>query len=230
MNPFWSATTPDGTKLDYACSILQKAIRRGEETAAIWATKQIYLGKKAKRYGCDLWRKLYIYAAEEVGLADIIMPLRLTDLERIADRIAVTSTDEVTSNADMLYYVMAVLILCRARKSRGCNEAGHWFEHNTYTPPSPEELDAMVKTDQPKPSDPQFLDDCKDMHTSEGHGMGRHKSECLCAGDSCAYPGVGLDHFLTRGTILENHSDERGMELPDGSFLGKELPGGGFQR
>jgi len=143
------------------------------------------------------------------------MPLRLTDLERCAERLAGNGQrDGVTKHADLLYYIMAVKILCRVKKSRGVNEAGHWFNKNlTYTPPTMEELERDLVEDQPKPSDPVLLDDSKDCHTSAGRQMGR-----------------GMDHFLERGAILENHSDVRGMELPDGRFLGKELPGGGFQR
>jgi replication-associated recombination protein RarA len=125
MNPFWNATTPDKTKLDLACSILQKAIRRGEETAAVWAIKEIYRGKKQKLFGCDIWRKLYIYAGEEVGLADNLMPLRLQDLEYASKRIAMTANTEcVTKDADLLYLIMAVMILCRVKKSQPRRE-GH---------------------------------------------------------------------------------------------------------
>src|SRR5208337_513189 len=211
MNPYWSAETPDKTKLDYAVSMLQKCIRRGREADAIYLLKQLYHGRKQKLFACDIWRKLYIYAGEEVGLADILMPLRLTDLERCAERVAGNGQrDGVTKHADLLYYIMAVKILCRVKKSRGVNEAGHWFNKNlTYTPPTMEELERDLAEDQSKPSDPALLDDSKDCHTSAGRQMGR-----------------GMDHFLERGAILENVSDVRGMQLPDGTFLGKELPGG----
>jgi len=144
---------------------------------------------------------------------------RLLDLEQCAKRVATNGDSQVvTKNADLLYLIKAVKILCRVKKSRGVNEAGHWFNENlTYMPPTMAELEADLAADQPKPTDPQFLDDCKDIHTTEGKAMGR-KGE------------AGKAHFLERGTILENQSDVRGMELPDGSFLGKELPGGRFVR
>jgi replication-associated recombination protein RarA len=126
MNPFWSAKTPDGTKLDLAVSMLQKCVRRGREADAIYLVKQLYHGGKQRLFACDIWRKLYIYAGEEVGLADILLPMRLQDLERSADRIAASGQqDGVTKDADLLYLIMAVMILCRVKKSRMTGNASH---------------------------------------------------------------------------------------------------------
>lgn len=201
MKPYWSAHTPDGTKLDYAVSMLQKCVRRGREKDAVYLIKQLYHGRKRKMFNCDIWRKLHIYAAEDVGLADILMPMRLADLERAADRIAVTGQhDGVTRNADLLYLIMAVMILCRVKKSRAAVNASHWFDKNPYTPPTEEALDGAFDADQEKPSDPVLLDDANDMHTSEGRKMGR-----------------GMAHFEERGTLLENESDVAEMQPSDAS-------------
>lgn len=201
MNPYWSAKTPDGTKLDLAVSMLQKCVRRGREADAIYLVKQLYHGGKQRLFACDIWRKLYIYAGEEVGLADILLPMRLQDLERAADRIAVSGQqDGVTKDADLLYLIMAVMILCRVKKSRMTDNAIHWFDKNAYTPPTMAELDAAMLTEQAKPTDPELLDDAKDQHTGEGRAMGR-----------------GMDHFLAKGAKLENESDVAEMKPPTNS-------------
>jgi replication-associated recombination protein RarA len=198
MKPYWSAKIPDGTKLDLAVSMLQKCVRRGREADAIYLIKQLYHGRKQKLFACDIWRKLYIYAGEEVGLADILLPMRLQDLERAADRIAVSAQqDGVTKDAGLLYLVMAVMILCRVKKSRAVDNAIHWFDKNAYTPPTMEDLDAAMSTEQAKPTDPELLDDSKDKHTSEGRAMGR-----------------GDEHFEKFGARLENKSDVVEMEPP----------------
>jgi replication-associated recombination protein RarA len=106
--------------------MLQKCVRRGREADAIYLVKQLYHGGKQRLFACDIWRKLYIYAGEEVGLADILLPMRLQDLERSADRIAASGQqDGVTKDADLLYLIMAVMILCRVKKSRMTGNASH---------------------------------------------------------------------------------------------------------
>jgi replication-associated recombination protein RarA len=191
MNPYWSAKTPDGQRLDETVSKLQKCVRRGREADAIYLVKQLYFGRKQKLFGCDIWRKLHIYAAEEVGLADILLPMRLQDLERAADRVnAMGQHDGITQHADLMYVVMAVMILCRVKKSRAVDNAIHWFDRNAYTPPTDEELEASVKEDQPIP---EPMDDAIDRHTTRGRQMGR-----------------GDEHFYANGARLENES-----EVPD---------------
>jgi hypothetical protein len=183
MQPIWSAHTPDGQKADEVVSKLQKCVRRGREGDSVYLVKQLYFGQKQKRFGCDIWRKLLVYSVEDVGLADIIMPLRITDLERIAKRVA--SKDH---NADLLMIVEAVMLLCRAPKSRAVDNAIHWFDNRPdYKPPTADELDRAVNDDQPEP---EPMDDAIDKHTTRGKAMGR-----------------GMDHFLANGTKLENESD-----------------------
>lgn len=199
-NPYWSAKTPDGTKLDYAVSMLQKCVRRGREADAIYLVKELYHGKKQGLFGCDIWRKLYIYAAEDAGLADILLPLRLQDLERAANRINAVQGDGITQDADLLYLVMAVMILCRVKKSRAIDNAIHWWDTNAYTPPTIEKLDAAVTGTQAKPSDPALLDDAMDKHTAAGKKLKR-----------------GVDHFNAYAAKLENKSDVPEMPPPTNS-------------
>ncbi len=58
--------TPDGTDLRVAVSALIKALRRGQELEGYYWAKQIEAGG-FWRY---LWRRLRIFASEDVGLGD----------------------------------------------------------------------------------------------------------------------------------------------------------------
>jgi hypothetical protein len=192
MQPVWSGLTPDGMKADLVVSSLQKCIRRGLEGDAVYFVKQLYNGRKQRTFGCDIWRRLFIISVEDVGLADIIMPLRLVDLERVAKRVG------TYNDADLLPVVEAVLLLCRAPKSRVVDDGIHWFDKRNYVPPTMEELDRYVNEAQPVP---EPMDDAKDIHTTDGRSEGR-------TGDA------GMEHFLLHGAKLENESAVAPFQAP----------------
>ena len=124
MQPIWSATTPDEGKADVAVSSLQKCIRRGLEADAIYFAKQLYFGRKQRTFGCDIWRRLLIISVEDIGPADILMPIRITDLERVA----------LWNTSELRMIVEAVVHLARASKSRAVDNAIHWFDHPELGP------------------------------------------------------------------------------------------------
>jgi hypothetical protein len=124
MQPIWSAKTPDGTPADLAKSLLQKCIRRGREAYAVYFAKQLYLGKKREIFGCDIWRRLLIVSVEDIGPADILMPIRIADLERVA----------LWNTFDLRRIVEAVVHLARSPKSRAVDDAIHWFDHPELGP------------------------------------------------------------------------------------------------
>jgi hypothetical protein len=302
MQPIWSATTPDKTTTaGLAKSLVQKCIRRGRESDAVYFAKQLYLGRKKRIHGCDIWKRLIIISVEDIGVADILMPLRIEDLawdafnlrkiveavvhlarapkcravdlaihwfdkyglldgdtiredyvpptiglqecirggqeadavfcvkrdygckqqlceqlftcaqdvgdalmplwiedlERLAKRI---DNHEPKHNPDLMMFVHAAMLLCRAQKS-----GDHWFYKGmNYVPPTADELDRYMDENQPKPDSEDFaivLDDAKDKHTAEGHNMGRTGK-------------VGEQHFWARGCILENRSDVADFQAP----------------
>lgn len=88
-------------------SALQKSIRRGDEEAALYWATELYLSDLASH----AWSRLRIIAAEDVGLAAPDVIVQVNTLRTIwKDRKAAPDA--------RLYFVMAVLLLVRAPKSR----------------------------------------------------------------------------------------------------------------
>src|ERR1035437_3789699 len=109
-HPFWSAKVPCGKSLKYAKSVLQKAIRRGNEHAAIWALNEIYMGRRLGMFNANIWRSLTIIGLEDIGLAFRPLMAELRDLQWAQEQIEVPiKSGGVTVNADRLAYVQAVL-------------------------------------------------------------------------------------------------------------------------
>jgi hypothetical protein len=202
-HPFWTASTPSGEKLKYVKSILQKAIRRGKEHAAVWAINEMYMGRRMGMFNCDIWRSLIVIGLEDIGPAYRPLMRELRDLKWAQEYVErPITTGGVTVHADRLAFIQAVLLMCRCKKSRAVNEAYVYVEN---LPPTQEELDAIYNLPDLAKDDPQFFDDCKDMHTDEGAVLGR-----------------GLDHFLERGAILEDRAENLGLEV-DGKHVKRML-------
>lgn len=206
--PFWSATTPCGKKLKYVKSVLQKAIRRGKEHAAIWALNEIYVGRRLGMFNANIWRSLIIIGLEDIGPAFRPLMHELRDLQWAQKQIVVPrTTGGVTVDADRLAFVQAVLLMCRCKKSRANNEAECYVREDCGNhPPTQEELDAIYNLPDLARDDPEFFDDVEDRHTDEGIEKGR-----------------GLEHFMDRGAILENRAEGLGLELPDGKRVKRML-------
>lgn len=86
-------------------SSLQKEIRRGnEENALFWALE---LESSTKIYKKALWNRLRVIASEDIGIANILMPILIDTLNRAYD-----------AKQELLFVAHAVLALCRSPKSR----------------------------------------------------------------------------------------------------------------
>jgi hypothetical protein len=197
-HPFWSASCPCDKKLKYVKSVLQKAIRRGYEHAAIWALNEMYMGRRLGMFNCNIWRSLTIIGLEDIGMAYRPLMAELRNLKWAQELTEVPlKTGGVTVNADRLAFVQAVLLMCRCKKSRANNEAECYVKKDGgNNPPTQEELDAIYNLPDLAKDDPEFFDDCEDRHTDEGIAKGR-----------------GVKHFLDRGAILKNKAEGLGMGL-----------------
>lgn len=173
----WMTYTPDGTLVEVAKSACQKAVRDGDETAGIYWIRQLYLVNRR-----SVWKKLSIFAVEDIGIADLTVKSHILELEQLASKC------EDARQSDLLHVITAMTICCRAKKSRAADNACVWLRENpTYAPPSQKEIEGVAKMEMMPPAIP---DKVYDMHTNEGRRMGR-----------------GLEHFLKEASVLANESE-----------------------
>jgi len=188
LRPFWSAKCPDETKVDLAKSAMQKAIRKGKEKSACYWIRQMYFANKLGYCRIKLWKRPFIFTVEEIGMADLSVMRKLLDLDKMA-RFA--KDDGVDS--ELLFLFAAVMVCCRAQKSRAVDNAIHWFNDNpTWTPP--DEYDVADALDEAANGEkPKIDDDDYDVHTTEGKARGRRGQ-------------AGRKHFKEKATMLTNES------------------------
>ena len=208
LNPWgtYCATTPHGWDVDVAISAAHKAMRRGDEGNGVYWIKQLYWTNEEGRCNINVWKQLFVYSCEDIGLADLSVKTQVLklykqhflELEEIA---AICKGD--TRHSDLLMVIEAMLICCRAEKSRATDNAVVWFKENpTYQPPTADEVKSAVNTSQPVPV---VTDDgpVYDMHTAKGRSMGRKRGT-----------KAGRDHFFTEGARLENESSIPDFQAP----------------
>lgn len=107
-------TVSDGTPLNEAVSSLIKEMRRGKELEALyWAT---LIEENFWKY---LWRRLAIFAAEDVGFGN---PMAIVIIESLASAYERIKRESRKDKPDGNLVSFAVLTLCRSEKNR---EADH---------------------------------------------------------------------------------------------------------
>lgn len=142
--PAFELKTPGGYKLDEVVSSLQKAIRRGQEEKALFWMMELIKG----RYIAYLWRRLSVIVVEDAGLADSQAPILINALAQLNERV------------NKKYYIetfhpaMAVLYLCKAKKSREIDYACDY-------------IDLKRKAGWKLKVQPEALDE----HTERGRGL-----------------------------------------------------------
>ena len=194
--PTYCATTPDGWPIDVAKSAAHKFMRWGDEGNGVYFIKQLYWTNEEGRCPVDVWKQFHIYAGEDIGLADLSVKTHILELEQMAARV---KGDE--NHSDQMMVILAMLICCRAKKSRAADNAIIWFKLNpTYKSPTPEEVEAIATTNQPKPVIPEDSP-IYDKHTAKGRSMGRKGK-------------AGLEHFVKEGARLENESSIPAFQAP----------------
>lgn len=105
---------PDGTPLNEAVSTLIKELRRGNEMEALYWAFQI-----EANFWRYLWRRLFIFAAEDVGLGN---PDAIVQIVALASAYETIKKESRNSKPDGNLISMAVLLLARSEKNR---EADH---------------------------------------------------------------------------------------------------------
>ena len=145
---FAQLTTPGGYNCAEVSSAMQKCIRRGlEEDALFWATELDLAG-----YPEYVWKRLRIIASEDVGLGDPGAALTIYALyQHWRDQAKKKDTRHAP---ERLFLVHAVLVLCRAKKTRIVDHA----------------LIALYEAPRPAREIPDFA---KDRHTAAGRKLRR---------------------------------------------------------
>lgn len=119
MSPrhFAAMPTPNGHTCGDAASAMQKSIRRGLERDAIYWASELDLAGFANY----VWKRLRLIASEDVGLADSNVAVQVRVLYDNWREISKNS--EGKPNQPRLFLVHALILLCRAPKSRVCDHA-----------------------------------------------------------------------------------------------------------
>jgi hypothetical protein len=124
---------PDGTPLNEAVSILIKELRRGMELEALYWARQIEVS-----FHKYLWRRLAIFACEDVGLGD---PQAIVVVESLEKAYARIKTESKAGKPDGNLISMACLYLARATKNREADHlknVAHVLEQIGWRPSTPE--------------------------------------------------------------------------------------------
>lgn len=148
---FGHAPTTNGYNRGEVTSALQKAIRRSEERLALfWAQELMDSG-----HGEYLWKRMLIITSEDIGLAWPEGPAVMRALyENFLDGMKrAKSNGTLFGSGVPLYTAHAVLLLCRAPKSRI--------------------VDHAVIVTRRAGERPEIPDEAVDRHTSRGKRMGR---------------------------------------------------------
>lgn len=169
---FSEMETAGGYKCGEVASALQKSIRRGLEREAMhWASELDHAG-----YGNYVWKRLRIIASEDVGLADpeaVLLTRALwenwSDFKKAKDE-----------NNAPIFLVHAVLVLCRAKKSRLVDHA------------------LMVGWEAARLTIP-IPDYALDQHTGRGRQMGRGQDHFFDVGTQLANEGDVPDPYAQEG-------------------------------
>lgn len=102
--------TPDGTPLNEAVSLLIKELRRGKELNALYWATQI-----EENFWKYLWRRLLIFAAEDVGIGT---PYAIASVHALAEAYSRVKKESRAKTPDGNLVSMAVLLLARCDKNR----------------------------------------------------------------------------------------------------------------
>jgi len=177
---FHKLQTAGGYPLDEVASVVQKAIRRGEEELALFFAQEL-----ESRYPYMLWRRLIVCAHEDVGLADpdVIAFVALCE-EQYWQMQA--KHQKVFS----LPVINAVLRLCRAPKSR---EADYWYS-------------IIYQSDEVRLEIPDWA---LDKHTARGRQLGRGVDHFYDEGAVLSPSADTRTDLRDRAREIDKHKKER---------------------
>ena len=147
--PMYNLQTNNKYDMFICSSAMQKSIRRGDEDGALfWAIEL-----SESRFGDYVWRRLRAITSEDIGLAEPLMTAVINALHESYREQAKKSTG--VKHPERLFLVHAVLLLCRARKSKlvDWTQFIHYLGHN----------DDLI----------EVPDYAYDKHTQKGRTLGR---------------------------------------------------------
>lgn len=121
---FFKATTINGHELAQVASSFQKSIRRGlEEEALHWGIEL-----DISNYGEYAWKRMKIITSEDIGLAEPTLPATIQALYQ--SWLEQRRKKDAKHAPERLFFVHAILLLVRSRKSRIVDHALIAFYNN----------------------------------------------------------------------------------------------------
>lgn len=135
QDQLFTPSCPNGTPLNEAVSILIKEMRRGKELESLYWAFEI-----EARFHKYVWRRLAIFAAEDVGLANPDLIVRIKALWDSYMQIMADSSSKGKPDGNLL--TMAVMMCCQTPKNREVdhfkNVLGALKKEAGYRPEIPE--------------------------------------------------------------------------------------------
>jgi replication-associated recombination protein RarA len=144
----YNPKTVSGHDLSEVASAFQKSIRRGlEQEALYWGTEL-----DMSNYGEYAWKRMKIMCSEDVGLAEPLLPAVIESLYQ--NWVVQRKKKDQKYAPERLFFVHAILLLVRAKKSRIVDHA----------------LMVFYEGKRPQKDIPDYA---LDKHTLKGKRMGR---------------------------------------------------------
>jgi replication-associated recombination protein RarA len=142
-------TTVKGYSLFDCSSAFQKSVRRGLENEAMyWAVEAF-----ESSYDEYIWKRIRIIASEDIGLAE---PNIAANINALYQNYSIQKKKKDDKNRpERLFYTHAILMICRAKKSRVVDNSLIYFWETHYNE---------------KREVPEFA---YDKHTTKGRSMKR---------------------------------------------------------
>jgi len=187
--------TKKGYDFFEVASTLQKSIRRGDENTALYFTVEMCNSS----YDEYVWKRLKVICSEDVGLADPHMPATIMALYQMHQEDKKNKGKD--REPEWLFITHAVLLLCRAPKSRLTDWAAihYWESHG--------------RTEMAIP------DYAFDRHTQKGKSMGRgidhfYNEGTLLANHVEQPREAELKAMAMDDELLRKRNDKGGSGLP----------------
>lgn len=147
-DPWASVATRNGFPGDEIISMLQKAIRRGNEKDALMAAYEMYI--TSPQMEDKLWRRLQVICVEDIGFGDPLVAVLIDALNRMRKEFQYNEGDRG------IFFVHAIRYMCRCQKERS----------NDY-------IKTLLSQDFEQKCPLKVPEYALDMHTKKGREMGR---------------------------------------------------------
>ncbi len=147
-DPWSNIKTRNGYAGDEMVAMLQKAIRRGNESDALHAAYEMYV--TSPQFEEKLWRRLLCISVEDIGFGNPAAPNLIYTLFKMRQEFPYNDGDRP------MFFVHAIRFLCRQPKERSSDHVKNLLNH---------EFAKGEKFEVP--------DYALDMHTVRGRAMGR---------------------------------------------------------